>query len=81
MKIEVKGLALTLGILFGLTAFVLGVLSLLFGFATDYVVAMAALYIGFAPTLIGSIMGAIWGFVHCAISGAVIALVYNKLTE
>ena len=36
------------------------------------------LFIGFAPTFVGSIAGAVWAFVNGFIAGALIAFFYNR---
>ncbi len=47
---------------------------------TTFVSAFSNLYIGYGPTFVGGIIGAVWGFFDGAVAGAVIALVYNWAT-
>jgi hypothetical protein len=42
---------------------------------------MASFYIGFKPTFLGGVIGAIWGFIDGAIGGVIIALVYNAIAR
>ncbi len=39
----------------------------------------SALYLGFKPTFLGGIIGAIWGLVDGCIAGYVFALAFNRL--
>lgn len=48
---------------------------------TALVNLIASLYIGFAPTLPGSILGAIWGLFDGFIGGVVLAWTYNQLQK
>jgi hypothetical protein len=38
---------------------------------------MSTLYIGFKPTIRGSVIGGIWGFFDAGIGGVVVAWLYN----
>ena len=40
---------------------------------------IAKFYMGFGPTLVGSLIGAAWGFGEGFIAGFLIAFVYNRL--
>ncbi|MBW2977517.1 bacteriophage holin [Candidatus Woesearchaeota archaeon] len=77
-KLDVKALAVGLGVLGALYVFLIG-LGAMFGWGTQLASILASLYMGFEPTLLGSIIGAVWGFIDGAIAGAIIALVYNKI--
>ncbi|NIM03892.1 membrane-associated protein [bacterium] len=79
-KINVKALAVGLGVLWGVLMLFAGWVSI-FGWATKFVEVMASIYIGFKPTFLGGVIGAIWGFIDGAISGAIIALVYNAIAR
>jgi len=75
-KLNVKALAVGLGVLWGFMMLFVGWASI-FGWGTKFVEIMASIYFGFAPTFLGGIIGAIWGFFDGAIGGAIIAIVYN----
>ena len=79
-KLNVKALALGLGISWAIGMLFLGWVSI-FGWGIKLVEASSSLYIGFAPTFLGGIIGAIWGFVDGAIGGAIIALIYNAVAK
>jgi len=80
-KLDVKALGLTLGIVWGGGMFLLGLTALLGGWGTQWVRAMGSLYIGYEPTVVGSIIGGAWGFVDAGIGGLLIAFIYNKLAK
>lgn len=77
-KLNPKALAIALGTTCALYTLILG-WAAMFGWGTNLADAVATLYIGFAPTLLGGIIGAVWGFIDGAIAGAVIAFVYNAV--
>jgi hypothetical protein len=77
-RLQVLALAIGLGISWGGAMLFIGWVAG-FGWGTKIVEVIASLYIGFAPTFSGGIIGAIWGFFDGAIGGAVIAIVYNAV--
>jgi len=79
-KMNVKALAIALGSAWGLCMLFIGFASM-FGMAEKFVEVMGSGYIGFEPTFVGSIIGAVWGFVDGAIGGIVIALIYNAVAK
>ena len=79
-KLNVKGLAVGLGVSWAVLMLFAGWVSI-FGWGTKFVEVMASFYIGFKPTFLGGVIGAIWGFIDGAIGGAIIALVYNAIAR
>ncbi len=79
-KLNVKALAVGLGVSWGLAMLFVGWVSI-FGWGTKIVEMISSLYIGFEPSFLGGIIGAIWGFFDGAIGGALIAFVYNTVAE
>ncbi len=75
-KLSIKGLALGMGTLWGLYVLIAGWGSI-FGWGTSFVSLFSNLYIGYGPSFLGGIIGAIWGFIDGAVAGAIIAYVYN----
>ena len=65
------GLTWAIGIL------VLGLVAWGYGWGDNMVNTIGELYLGYAPTLLGSVIGAIWGFVMAFIAGALIAYFNN----
>lgn len=80
-KINVKALGLSLGITWGIGAFLLGILSMYFNWGTPCVELLSAMYIGYDSTIKGSLIGAAWGFVDAGIWGVLIAWIYNKFSK
>ncbi len=59
--------------------FFLGVVAALFGWGVVLAQILSSLYIGFAPTFVGTIAGAVWAFADGFIAGVMIAWLYNRL--
>lgn len=81
MGLNVKAFSLACGITWGLGVFLLGLIATFTGKWAGAVDLIANFYIGFTPTIVGSIIGLVWGFFDALIGGAVIAYLYNKLGE
>ena len=79
-RLSVKALAMGLGVSWAACALFTGWASI-FGWGTKFVEMMSSVYIGYTPTFLGGIIGAIWGFVDGAIGGVIIALVYNVIAR
>jgi len=79
MKLNVLAFSLAAGIIFALYSFCLGLCAWLFDWGTPVVELVASLYIGYAATFVGSIIGAIWAFADCFIAMLIFALAYNRL--
>lgn len=80
-RLHVVGFGLALGLTWSLGMLCLGLMSYYFAWGTNIVVGLSDLYIGFTPTLLGSIVGALWGFVDMFIAGMIIALIYNFVAK
>ncbi|MFQ5990001.1 MAG: bacteriophage holin [Candidatus Methylomirabilales bacterium] len=80
MELNVKALAVALGVSWSVLILFSGWASI-FGWGTRFVEIMSSLYIGFAPTFLGGLIGAAWGFIDGAIGGAVVALIYNAMVS
>lgn len=83
MVVELKPSAfgLTAGILWGLAVLVTGLAAALSGYGTQFVNVVGSFYLGYEPTLTGSVIGGVWGFFDALIGGFVFALLYNFLTK
>ncbi len=77
-QIDVKSCALAFGCTWAAFVFFHGLCVWLFGWGTELQAVVSSLYIGFSPGLLGSVIGAIWGFLDGAIFGALAAWIYNK---
>ena len=77
-KLDVRAFGFTLGCIWSFGVLALGVVSMLSNWGSRTVKLFSTVYIGYRATLSGSFIGAAWGFVDGAISGTVIAWVYNR---
>lgn len=82
MKLSVKGLALTLGLVWGILGmFLVGLSNLIWaGYGQSFLEVMASVYPGYHATAsFGQvIVGTLYGIVDGAVAGAVFAWVYNR---
>jgi hypothetical protein len=69
-----------LGASWGIGMLFLGWISIL-GWGIDIVKIISSLYIGFAPSFLGGIIGGVWGFTDGAVGGLIIAIVYNAVIK
>jgi hypothetical protein len=85
MKLSVKGLAITLGLVWGVLGMLLVGLSNLIwpGYGGEFLKVMASLYPGYHGTAsFGQvIVGTLYGIVDGAVAGAVFAWVYNRFAS
>jgi hypothetical protein len=77
-KLDVKALGLALGITWGACTFLVGLTAMFWGWGIGFVDAIGTLYIGYDISILGSIIGGLWGFVDAGIGGVVIAWLYNR---
>jgi len=75
-KLSPKALAVSFAVTWSICMFFSGIASM-FGWCVKFVDVMSSIYIGLNSTLIGSIIGAVWGFFDGAVGGAMIAFFYN----
>lgn len=69
---------LAIGVVWAIAVFLLGMAAWLFGWGVDIASALASLYIGYSPSFVGAIAGAVWGFADGLILGSMIAWFYNR---
>lgn len=83
MKLDVKGMAITLGLVWGVLAmFVTGVANLIWpGYGRAFLEVMASVYPGYHATAsFGQvIVGALYGALDGVVAGAVLAWIYNRV--
>lgn len=79
-KLDIKALGLALGIFWGVCMFLLGI-SGMFGFGETFVALISRVYIGYAVSIVGAIIGAVWGFVDAFVCGAILAWLYNRFVK
>ena len=71
---------LALGTVLGLSYMLLGWFSIN-GWGRELVGVLSSLYIGYASTILGGIIGGVWGFVEGLIGGTAFAYLYNLFTK
>ncbi len=80
-KLNVKAFGLACGITWGAGMFLLGILNMTLGWGGLFEEIMSSFYLGYQPTILGSIIGGIWGFFDAGIGGLVLAWLYNKFAK
>ena len=77
MRLNVRALALTWGILWGLGIFLATLWIILFDGSTGEVTILGRIYRGYNISVVGSLFGLLWGFIDGLICGVIFAWVYN----
>ncbi len=80
MKLDVKGMAITLGLVWGVAVLVVGIANLIWpNYGQAFLELVASIYPGYtAGASVGQlIVGTLYGLVDGAVGGAVIAWLYN----
>ena len=78
---SIRALALTAGIFGAATMFLLAWWLILTGNADGPPTIFERIYIGYSFTPMGSVIGAVWGFVDWGIAGAIFAWLYIKIKK
>jgi hypothetical protein len=81
MKLNVKALALTSGILWGLGLFIGTWWIILTAGSTNTPTFLSMMYRGYSITPLGSVFGLIWAFFDGLIGGAIFAWLYNLFAK
>ena len=80
-KLDVKACGLALGILWGGGMAFMGLTAMVCSWAKPFVDVVAVMYVGYSATVLGSLVGAVWGFLDAFIGGALFAWIYNKFVK
>ena len=75
--LSIRSVALTTGILGASAMFLLAWWLIIVGNAEGPTTLFERMYIGYSFTPLGSVIGAVWGFVDWGIAGAIFAWLYN----
>ena len=78
---SIRAFALTAGIFGSATLFFIAWWLILTGNTEGPTTLLERIYIGYSFTPIGSVIGAIWGFVDFGVGGAIAAWLYNKIKK
>ena len=78
---SIRAFALSAGIFGAATMFLLAWWLILTGNSEGPTTLIERVYIGYSFTPIGSVIGALYGFVDWGIAGAIFAWLYNKINK
>ncbi len=81
MKINVKALALSFGIIWGLAIFLLTVWFLIMCYEGNLLAKLGSVYLGYSVSWPGAFIGLIYGFIDGLIGGALLGYLYNKFAD
>jgi len=81
VKLDVKAFGFALGVVWGGLMFILGMTDMLYFWGNTWGRMMSMIYVGYKPTVIGVIVGGLWGFAYASLLGFTVALVYNRFVE
>ena len=79
--LSIRSVALTTGILGASAMFFLAWWLIVIGNAEGPTTLFERVYIGYSFTPLGSVIGAVWGFVDWGIAGAIFAWLYNLINK
>lgn len=80
-SLSVCGVTIAAGVTWGLAMLVTGLLATYFDMGKPFVDLFGSIYKGFTPTLLGSFIGAGWGFLDGLVCGFVFALIYKCVSH
>ncbi len=72
-----RTLGCTAGVLWGLALFLTALGGSFFPWGHDFILVFSSVYIGYAPTFVGAVVGLFWGLVDGFICGFIFAWLYN----
>ncbi len=79
-KLQPVPLGVALGVLWAVYVFCIGITAM-FNWGGGIVAALGTLYIGYGPSILGAVIGAIWAFVDGLVAGVIVAWIYNMVTK
>jgi hypothetical protein len=79
-KLQPVALGVAAGILWAIYVFFIGITAM-FGWGNALVAALASLYIGYGPSFVGAVIGAIWAFIDGLVAGVIVAWLYNMMAK
>ena len=78
---SIRSIALTAGIFGAASMFLIAWWLILNGNAEGPTTLLERIYLGYSFTPLGSVIGALWGFIDFAIGGAIAAWLYQKIKK
>jgi hypothetical protein len=80
-KLNIRNFALSCAIAWSLILLILGAVSTFLGWGSAMVMLLSSVYLGYAPTPWGILMGVLWGFVDAVIIGTAFAWMCNHFVK
>ncbi len=80
-KLDPKACGLAFGVLWAGGVVIMGVAALVSSWAQPFVDVLSVMYVGYSASVIGILIGAVWGFLDAFIGGWVFAWLYNKFLK
>lgn len=81
MKLNPKAFALASGIVWGVSVYLVTVISLVRGGEGKLLSRLAMIYPGYSFSFGGGLLGLLWGFVSMFVAGWVLAWLYNRFSS
>ena len=75
-----NALGIAVGILWAFYIFFCGITAI-FGWGAELVSVFSSLYIGYAASFVGAIIGALWAFGDGYVAGVIIGWIYNRVAR
>jgi hypothetical protein len=80
MRLKPLSLGIAIGTVWGVSLFITTWLSYYTGYGRLFLQTMAeSIYPGYSITPLGSLLGLVYGFIDGLVSGALVAIIYNRL--
>lgn len=80
-KLSPLALGLSLGVIWGLSVLLMGLLAHYLSYGTAFVTAMGVVYGGYEPSIVGAVIGGVFSFTNALVIGALIAWFYNMFAN
>lgn len=80
-KLNAKACGLAFGILWSAGVVIMGLLAMVGAWAKPFVDVLSYMYVGYSVSIVGILIGAVWGFADAFIGGFLFAWLYNKFVK
>lgn len=77
-KLDPKACGLAFGVLWGAGVLFMGILAFITTWAQPFVKVLSVMYVGYSVSIVGVLIGTVWGFIDAFLGGWVFAWLYNK---
>jgi hypothetical protein len=79
MSLRPAQFGIAFGIVYAVVFFLYGAVAALFGWGVAMAEMVGSFYVGFGPTFLGALIGAVWGFVVGFVFFGIGAWLYNLM--